>query len=207
MIKSINLIFEIKSDWATNRRFLANINHLKINRWDTSRNSLLWSVLGDVSGSAVQSSESLQQKSFLVGVSESQALDGLGSSSGASLDNLSGVVESCGGILVGSVGLMVRLVSNSQHVFSSEALLGLWFSLVGSKANSGVVGKSLSWGIMETGEVQWVAWPGFSSGSGSLWLMSESTVCSGQCPQNATWLFHCTKRVSMEGHNTYYTLS
>ena len=118
------------------------INHIEIN-WSLSC-SLLWGILSDVSGGAVQSSESLKQQSLLAGVGEGQALDGLGSVCGASLDHLLGVVETCTGILVGSVGLMVRLVSNSEHVFSSEALLGLRFSLVGSKADSGIVGKSLS---------------------------------------------------------------
>ena len=73
----------------------------------------------------MESTESLEEESLLGTVGESESLDGLGSVLGSSSDSLGGERKSSVGVLDDSVSLVVRLVSNSELVLSSERLSAL----------------------------------------------------------------------------------
>ena len=79
---------------------------------------------------------------------------------------------------------------DTKNVFSSEGLASFGGGSVDSEANSVVGSKSLGGGVVKSGQVEWVSREGLSSGFSTSWSSGESTMSSGQSPQNAVWLSH-----------------
>ena len=128
--------------------------------------------------SVVQSAESLHQKSLLLLVDVCESFDVLGSLGGHLIDGF-GLAEELAALL----GFL-----NYKHF--SESFLGCWLASLGADANRLITSETLGCGVMEAGEIHWIAWELLISGSSTLWLHQKGTVMLGQLPQNTAWNLH-----------------
>ena len=135
--------------------------------------------------SSVESAESSVQKLSSLFVDWSQTSDDLGGSGGVSSDsNIRGVESSLTPLVLedGTVWVVVRLVSDSEVIYSSELLSRFACCLLTSESNAAWVSEALGWLVVQVSQVLWVTVEAVISWFWSIWLNLEGTVASCQLP-------------------------